>query len=301
MAALRVVSLFSGCGGADLGFEGDIVFANEIDEWACKSYEHWYGVEPWSFPLQRTPSDMIPDCDVILGGPPCQSFSNARSGKGQRDMSGLHLVKEMQRVVTAKRPKVFVCENAPTLLDQSMATAAYVFKHGWPGYEVKFYKLSAEDFGVPQNRVRFFVVGTRSDLFAKGLRIVPNPTGHWSKTYHGWADYLGLEEKGIWCRRGSSRDGRFPDEAAYTVMASELPVIRYCAAGTVSGKLTSLQRQLLGVKQRYVTVWELLKLQGFPEEFKLFGPKPEQIRQVGNAWCGAISMEIARVIKEKLG
>ena len=295
---MKLVSLFSGAGGADLGFEGfDIVFANEVNDDAADTYEENLDTPVWRYPIERTPSDMIPDCDVVIGGPPCTSFSNAKAGRGQRDMSGLRLVKEMQRVVVDKQPKVFIAENAPTLLDPSMQLAAHCFKHGWPGYEVRFYKLNAEDFGIPQQRIRFFIIGIRRDLYEKGFRFRPKATRTFSG---GWGDYLGIEEHGILCRRGSSLQGRLPYQPAFTVVSAELPVIRFSCGTAYKGKISSFSRDVKGVRQRYLTLAELKMLQGFPKWYKFIGPKDSVMRQIGNAWCVNVSRALGSQLMEVL-
>jgi DNA (cytosine-5)-methyltransferase 1 len=165
---LSVASLFSGAGGLDLGFHRagfEIPWANEHDKKIWATYDQ-------NFPetsldhrsvVDVSPSD-IPRVDGVIGGPPCQSWSEAGSLRGIEDHRG-QLFFEYLRLLDAKRPKFFLAENVSGLLfsrhhDAFMEILA---KFSRLGYNVSYGLLSANDYGVPQDRERVIIVGYRSE------------------------------------------------------------------------------------------------------------------------------------------
>jgi len=186
----NVVSLFSGCGGMDLGFNGgftflgkkydknpfDIIFANDIFKQAADMYEDNFGL-----PVERRDikeldiNKNFPNkpVDVVLGGFPCQSFSYAGKRKGLSDLRG-QLYLQMIRVIDHYKPKMFVAENVDGIRNslkdkdgQNVDASALdtilkdFYKHG---YNVQYHVLLAADYGVPQMRRRVIIMGVRKDL-----------------------------------------------------------------------------------------------------------------------------------------
>jgi DNA (cytosine-5)-methyltransferase 1 len=300
----KVVSLFSGAGGADLGMVQaglNVIFANDNYDWAIKTYEANFGTCVWPTSIQYLNADDVPDCDVIIGGPPCQSFSNARTQAREtlRTSCGLDNVRHMKRIVTAKQPKLFVCENIITILDQSMLHAYTEFKH-WPGYRVTCYKLNAEDYGVPQTRERLFFCGVRDDLVSHKI-VFHKPIGmHWSKLYSGISEYLSLPAEGFFLKRANGRE-RVPaiGKPFYTITTADNPVWRYGEDCCQKNLMTQV-RLLMGIEQRYLTIQEKAWLQGFPTEFEFFGGKVDINRQIGNAWCVNVARALGKEIKRCL-
>ena len=114
----RLVSLFSGCGGLDLGFEQagfNRVWANDFDKDAQAVFRLNLG-EIDGRDIRDVPADEIPECDIVLAGFPCQPFSNAGNRKGVHDSRGM-LYQECLRIVEAKKPSVFLFENVKGLLN----------------------------------------------------------------------------------------------------------------------------------------------------------------------------------------
>lgn len=301
---MRVVSLFSGAGGADLGFEDDvIVFANEIWEPAIKTYQHNIGHHVFTQPVKYVADQphIIPNCDVIIGGPPCQSFSNARTSGykgGYRSCDGLGNVYAMLEICNVKRPSIIVLENAPTLTQPAMTSICNLFFEGFKsiGYHANLWKLNAADYGIPQNRTRSFFIGIRQVDYEDGVRFHRPITDYWSDYYTGWADYLGIKEDCLLVRRADKIKGQSPYAPSYPVIATETMAIRFNPGKIhkTSGKLLSAERDAYGVKQRYLRIDELAKLQGFPDDYKFFGNNAEQVKQIGNAWCVNVSRAIAK-------
>lgn len=299
-----VASFFTGCSGSDLGFESerfDIVFSNEINTSACDTYEANFGRRPFDVPIEYLPLAAIPEANIFIGGPPCQSFSNARSGgysKGYQSMDGLKYIRRYAEIVEAKQPELFIMENAPTLIKQpSKMDVLREIINLFKSYKVRPYLLNAEDYGVPQQRERTFLLGTRSDVDLVFPFIRPD-TDHWRFHCSGWAEWLGLPNEGWLVSRGSRLKGKSPFECAYTVIGTEVPVIRYEQPTKIKGSLFSGERVTLN--QRYLTVEELARLQGFPSDYIFCGSKNEQLLQIGNAWCVPVAQALARQAKKTL-
>lgn len=189
---LKIVSLFSGCGGLDLGFLGgfsfegrkypkhnvSIVFANDIDPDAAKCYNSnklltVKGHDCILEDIRNIDSSSIPDFDILLAGFPCQPFSNAGNRKGVRDNNGRGtLFEECERILKYKvnsnqRPKAFVFENVRGIVSSKMPSGISVpdeIKHRMEklGYNVSMQLICASDFGVPQNRYRYLIIGLDS-------------------------------------------------------------------------------------------------------------------------------------------
>lgn len=163
---ITVASLFSGIGGLDLGFEWagfDVVWANDVMPAAAASYIRNFGREMVLGDISKMSLDEIPDVDVLIGGPPCQSFSLV----GQRrphDERG-RLVFRFLDAVRIKRPRAFVMENVPGLAASKVngrrLSAILVEEFEALGYTVTAMKLDASEYLVPQKRQRLFLIGVR--------------------------------------------------------------------------------------------------------------------------------------------
>ncbi|MFZ5554746.1 MAG: DNA cytosine methyltransferase [Bacteroidota bacterium] len=169
---MKIVSFFAGAGGLDLGFRKagfNVVWANEFDKDIWETYEKNH---KGSFLDKRSivdiPSDEVPDCDGIIGGPPCQSWSEAGALRGINDKRG-QLFFEFIRILADKQPKFFLAENVSGMLlsrhSKVLENIKSMFKEC--GYVLSFEMLNASDFGVPQDRNRVFFVGYRKDLALK--------------------------------------------------------------------------------------------------------------------------------------
>ena len=192
---IRILSLFSGCGGLDLGFLGgfsfsgkrydrlntDVVFANDFDPDAVKCYNsNPLLVKDSAQSVCRDVRDIadeeFPDFDILIAGFPCQPFSNAGNRKGVNDKNGRGtLFEECERVLKSKikqgkTPKAFVFENVRGILSSKMpdgkTTVPDEIKKRMEklGFNVSLKLVCAADYGVPQMRYRVLIVGTRRDL-----------------------------------------------------------------------------------------------------------------------------------------
>lgn len=185
MSNFRVVSLFSGAGGMDLGFEKagfDIVWANDFFKEAVESYKKNVSKNVVYGDITKIDSSEIPDdIDLVIGGFPCQGFSVANTKRSMKDERNF-LYKEMLRVIKDKKPKFFVAENVKGLLSMEKGKVFQMIKSDFEslGYKVDAKLLNAAEYGVPQARERLVIIGNRLGV----ENPFPTPT-HWvdSKQY----------------------------------------------------------------------------------------------------------------------
>lgn len=168
---MKVISLFAGAGGLDLGFSKagfNIIWANEYDKDIWETYQKNH---PNTKLDKRSITDIdvkdIPDCDGIIGGPPCQSWSSAGALKGIKDKRG-QLFYDFIRILEAKQPKFFLAENVSGMLisrhSEALVNIQDMFRQAGKGYNLSFAMLNAKDYAVPQDRKRVFFIGIRQDV-----------------------------------------------------------------------------------------------------------------------------------------
>jgi DNA (cytosine-5)-methyltransferase 1 len=166
---MKVASLFSGCGGLDLGFieQGfEVVWANDFFKEAVETYKNNIGNHIVYGDITQISSNDIPnDFDILLGGFPCQGFSVANTKRSMKDERNF-LYKELLRLIKDKQPKFFVGENVKGLLSMQKGAVIDMIVDDFKsiGYSVDYKLLKASDYGVPQHRERVFIIGNRLDL-----------------------------------------------------------------------------------------------------------------------------------------
>lgn len=168
MDMIKVISMFSGCGGLDLGFIQagyKIVWANDFFSDAVQTYRKNIGDHIVHGDITQIPSETIPDCDVVIGGFPCQGFSIANTKRSMDDQRNF-LYLEILRVIKDKQPKFFVCENVKGLLSMQKGKVLEMIIRDFAqlGYKVDYKLLRASDYGVPQHRERVIIIGNRLGL-----------------------------------------------------------------------------------------------------------------------------------------
>lgn len=176
-----IVLFFSGAGGLDLGFEKagfHTIWANEYDKTIWATFER-------NFPnttldkrsITDVSSDEIPDPIGIIGGPPCQSWSEAGAGRGIENKRG-QLFYDYIRILKVKKPKFFLVENVSGILHpkHSKAFNGFLKEFENAGYDIFWQLVDANDYNVPENRKRVIIVGYRKDLHKKF--IFPTPANH---------------------------------------------------------------------------------------------------------------------------
>ena len=193
---MKVASLFSGCGGLDLGFIQagfDVIWANDFFKEAVETYKTNIGDHIVYGDITKIPSSAIPNnFDVLLGGFPCQGFSVANNKRSMDDERNF-LYKELMRLVKDKKPKFFVGENVKGLLSMQKGRVIEMIVEDFKslGYKVDYKLLKASDYGVPQNRERVVIIGNRLGLENK----FPKPThGPKKDTKQGLSKYVSVKE-----------------------------------------------------------------------------------------------------------
>lgn len=180
MAKLKIVSLFCGCGGMDLGALGgfaflgkeyarhntEIVYAADFDEYCTQIYNENFEHKCVVKDVRDITMDEIPDCDVLIGGFPCQSFSISAQNPprlGYKDERGM-LFFEMVKILKEKQPRFFVAENVKGILSANKGKAfpMIIKEFEAAGYSVVYKLLNASDYGVPQKRERVIIVGFKN-------------------------------------------------------------------------------------------------------------------------------------------
>lgn len=183
----KVISLFSGAGGMDLGFIQagfDVIWANDIIPEAIETYKNNIGKHIVFGDIRMIDSKDIPDnADVVIGGFPCQGFSIANTKRSMEDQRNF-LYKEMLRIIADKKPKMFVAENVKGLLSMEKGKVIEMIKKDFEnlGYYVEARLLNAAEYGVPQQRERVVIIGNRLNK---------------SVTYPNKTHYLLTKEEGL--------------------------------------------------------------------------------------------------------
>lgn len=178
--SFRLVSLFSGAGGMDKGFQDagfNIVWANDFDKDAVNTYKKNFGEHIVLGDITKIPSSEIPDdIDVVIGGFPCQGFSVNNTKRNMEDKRNF-LYKELLRIVRDKKPKVFVAENVKGLLSMEKGKVIEMIKSDFEelGYKVDYKLLLAAEYGVPELRERVIIIGNRigvENIYPKATHYV---------------------------------------------------------------------------------------------------------------------------------
>lgn len=332
---MNIISLFSGCGGLDLGFERagfNIPVANEFDKtiWATFKANHPNTHLIEGDIRQVTKEDIEQfingEVDGIIGGPPCQSWSEAGSLKGIKDARG-QLFFDYIRILKEFQPKFFLAENVSGMLANRHSEAVQNILNLFDdaGYDVSFTLVNAKDYGVAEERKRVFYIGFRKDLnidfgFPKGstkdddkkitlrdiiwdLQDTAVPSGE--KNHHNPEainnnEYYTGAYSPIFMSRNRVKGW---DEQAFTVQASG----RQCQIHPQAPKMVKVAqndcRFVEGEEHLYrrMTIREVARVQGFPDDFKfIYEDTNTAYKMIGNAVPVNLAYEIAVAIKKYL-
>ncbi len=180
----KVISLFSGCGGMDLGFRSagfDIIWAADKDPIACRTYSFNISNSIHCVDIRTVDPITVPDADVLISGPPCQGFSTVGKRDPNDHRNSLYL--DVLRIVRVKKPLLVVIENVKGLKSFQQGAILQRLTRGLEdsGYHVEWRILNAKDFGIPQNRERLIIVG-QSKRMHKKFSFDNLANGHKPKT-----------------------------------------------------------------------------------------------------------------------
>jgi len=321
---MKIVSLFSGAGGLDIGFKRvgfDIIWANEYDKDIWETHEKNF---PETFLDKRSivkiPSKDIPDCDGIIGGPPCQSWSEGGTLRGIDDKRG-QLFYEFIRILTDKKPLFFLAENVSGMLAKRHSAALLGIKQMFSecGYDLSFSLLNAVDYGVPQDRKRVFFVGYRKDLnkrfhFPEPLKqkatlqnaifdlkdsaLVAKDKGHSNDNACALAnhEYLNGGFSTIYMSRNRVRHW---DEPSFTIQAGGRHAPIHPQAPKMELVATNKRIFVQGQEDRYrrLSVRECARIQTFPDSHIFYYKNLSAgYKMVGNAVPCNLAESLARAI-----
>ncbi|HAT9450085.1 TPA: DNA (cytosine-5-)-methyltransferase [Legionella pneumophila subsp. pneumophila] len=294
---MKIVSLFSGCGGLDLGMiqaGHQVVWANDIDTDAVATYNKNIGSHVILSPIEDILSSSIPESDVVIGGFPCQGFSQANLLRFENDTRN-KLYLEFLRIITDKQPAYFLAENVRGILSLAGGKAIKKIEEDFSsaGYQVKKQLFNVADYGVPQNRWRVIIVGIRKDLSEKYEYSFPEPTHADSKRKkdrllfpwitvskalaeipepeenHNLPNHVYSKYK-ITNRNFTGHRATDPEKPSPTILAR----------GNGKGGVCAIQHPL---NHRRMSVREQAIIQTFPLKFEFIGAMSSCYRQVGNA------------------
>lgn len=282
----RFIDLFAGIGGIRLGFEdagGHCVFSSEFDEDACKTYEANFGEHPYGDITKINAKD-IPDFDILLGGFPCQAFSIIGKKEGFADEARGTLFFEIERILKEKRPPAFMLENVRNLTahDHGRTFKVIISHLEALGYHVHYKVLNALDFGVPQKRERIIIVGFLDDV----PFIFPDPVPEEKRKK--LSDILEKNvDKKYYVRDviRESRLARLKDKNYPKPYISHENIAGSVTPHPYSSALRAgaSANYILINDERRPTERELLRIQGFPDTFKIVVPYGKIKKQTGNS------------------
>lgn len=289
---MRVVSLFSGAGGLDLGFRmagHEIVWANDLYEDAVHTYEKNLGHHIILKDIHDIALEDIPDCDIIIGGFPCQGFSVANTKRHVGDERN-ELYKQLIRVITAKKPKFFLAENVKglTSLGHGEVFKMILADFKEMGYKVKYKILNAADYGVPQTRMRVIIVGVREDIDWE--YEFPSPT-HSRDGTDGLPIWVSVsqalsglpdpdQENDIPNHTYSKYKLNINGYIGHRLLDPDKPAPTVTARGDNRGGVVILPHPN---GQRRMSCRELASVQSFPWTYEFCGNNSSIYRQIGNA------------------
>jgi DNA (cytosine-5)-methyltransferase 1 len=314
----KVLSLFAGAGGLDLGFTGGFTYLGQYYERLPFQIAAAYDIDPKAvvtYNANLDPVCQVADIttleledlpqgiDVVLGGFPCQDFSFAGKRQGLTVHRG-RLYLAMVRAVVALTPKVFVAENVKGLLSANGGLAKEVitndFANAGPGYRIYMQVLNAVDYGVPQKRERVFIVGVRKDL--KGEFRFPEPTHHksgggpliplpkWRTLKEALED---IEDPEV---HGKLPNAEWDERRPCPKWKRDRPLDPDMPAKTVLAAHTPFHYK----HERRLSVRECARLQSFPDTFVFLARKSHAYKLVGNAVPPVLAWHLARAIRDFL-
>ncbi len=296
-----LVSLFSGAGGLDMGFENkgfQTIWANDIDKDACNTHKKWSSAKVVQGDIGKIDFSDIPYSDVIAGGFPCQGFSLA--GPRKLDDSRNILYRYFVKLVELKKPKIFIAENVKGILTlgNGKIIDAIINDFANKGYSVVPTLINAADYGVPQDRYRVIIVGVRKDLgisfaFPKPveekillkdvLRSLPEPSNNEICCAPYSSRYMSRNRKRKW------------DDVSFTIPAMAKQVALHPSSPDMI-KMSADNWTFGNGQTRRLSYKEAAAIQTFPNNMTFCGDLTSKYKQIGNA----VPVKLAEVVAERI-
>ena len=293
------IDLFAGIGGIRLGFEavgGKCVFSSEFDEDACKTYEANFGEHP-SGDITKIAAKEIPNFDILLGGFPCQAFSIIGKKEGFANETSGTLFFEIERILSEKKPKAFMLENVRNLTAHDGGKTFRIIREHLEslGYNVYAKVLNALDFGVPQKRERIIIVGFKDNVLFSFPEPIPIEK---RKTL---SDILEKNVDKKYYVKDSIRESRlsrikdkdYPRPyISHENMAGSVTPHPYSSALRAGASAN----YILINDERRPTEREMLRIQGFPDTYKVVVPYGKIRHQCGNS----VAVPVIKAVAEQM-
>lgn len=322
----KVISLFSGCGGMDLGFRGNfqiwgryydknpfnIIYASDIEEKATQTYKYNFKHPAECIDIREKDKSSLPKADIVIGGFPCQDFSLSGKRKGLSSERG-KLYLEMKEVINIVKPKAFVAENVDGIRiakkgNDTSALDHIIQEFKEIGYNVIYKVLNAKNFGVPQNRIRVIIVGIRNDIgktMKYPVEICSDELNNIMTSKEAiddlW-DKLDTNYVANHTRKDFSKakfyDGKVMQGNIQISANKPSPTIRAEHHGNIEGHYRSYNEKDPNNRAfwRRLSVRECARLQSFPDDFIFPVASTYAYRQIGNAVPPIMAWHIARAL-----
>ena len=289
---MRVVSLFSGAGGLDFGFikaGHQILWANDLYRDAVEKDQKNIGNHIVCEDISKISTSDIPDCDIVIGGFPCQGFSVANTKRHVDDERNV-LYKQLLRVIRDKNPKFFLAENVKGILSIGKGKVFQMILDDFQsiGYNVQYRVLNAADYGVPQTRLRVIIVGVRKDVHFEYK--YPSPTNskdganglpRWVSVSDALKDIPDPDlPNNLPNHNYSKYKLSFNGYIGHRPLNPDMPAPTVTARGDDKGGVVILPHPTAA---RRMSCRELATIQSFPLDYEFQGNRSSVYRQIGNA------------------
>lgn len=307
---MKVVSLFSGAGGLDLGFikaGHEILWANDLYKDAVDTYKKNIGDHIVCEDICHVEAKDIPDCDIVIGGFPCQGFSVANTKRHEDDERNV-LYKQLIRVISSKKPKFFLAENVKGILSIGKGQVFKMILDDFRsiGYKVKYKVLNAADYGVPQTRMRVIIVGVRNDIDFEYQYPEPTNCKNGSNSLPKWISVTeALQDipdpdvkNDLPNHEYSKYKLAFNGYIGHRPLDPDLPAPTVTARGDDKGGVVILPHPSA---ERRMSCRELAAIQSFPLDYEFQGNRSSVYRQIGNAVPVQLAYEVAKQFNEYRG
>jgi DNA (cytosine-5)-methyltransferase 1 len=306
---MKVVSLFSGAGGLDLGFikaGHKILWANDNFSDAVKTYQKNIGNHIVLEDISKIKIEAIPNHDILIGGFPCQGFSVANTNRGEHDKRN-KLYLEFLRILNKKQPKFFVAENVKGILslEKGKVFEMIMFDLRKAGYKVEYQILNAADYGVPQRRERVIILGIRNNV--KTNLHFPEPSHSEKPSINNKKKWVSIgaalsnipepeEEHDLLNHTYSKFKLKFNGYLGNRAIDPDRPAPTVTARGDEKGGVVVLHHPN---NHRRMSVRELAITQSFPIDFIFEGNNSSAYRQIGNAVPPLLAFAIASIFPKE--
>ncbi len=309
----KVLSLFSGCGGLDLGFRGggcfldknfsknnfQIIWSNDIDKNACQTYHHYFNHPIVCGDIREILANNhtsifnnpIPlESDIVLGGFPCQDFSHSGKRRGFDSKRGT-LYQAISDTIVKTKPKVFLAENVKGLLTLNDGAAIKQIAQDFEeiGYHVSYKLLLTADFGVPQKRERVIIIGTRKGLLPKfDFDTLSNQNTKWMSVQQAIGDLESKNEGDV--------DNHFWSKAKKNKGQGNNAIKKENPAPTMRAEHHG-NIEFHWNKKRRLSAREAARIQSFPDDLFFYPSTSSAYKQIGNAVPPVFAWNLAKAIE----